>query len=71
MGPAPQSVETVINHRVINGRHIVVGVSGGVRVEPWQFVSTQAVVQDRYGALEAHRANAKAGPLPIEAWWWD
>ena len=32
--PVPRQVETVINHRVINRRHIVAGVSGGVMVAP-------------------------------------
>ena len=30
----PRQVETVINHRVINRRHVVAGVSGGVMVAP-------------------------------------
>jgi hypothetical protein len=72
LGAAPQSVDTVINHRVINQKHIVAGVSGGVRVEPWQLVSSAAIETDSYGALEAHRAHATADEnLPIEAWWWD
>jgi hypothetical protein len=71
LGVAPQSVDTVINHRVIGGRHIIVGVSGGVHARPSEFVSTERFVDDSYGALKAHRANARAGQLPIEAWWWD
>ena len=71
LGPAPQSVETVINHRVINGKHIIVGVSGGVHVEPWRFVSGQSIATDDYGALKARRTHAQADKLPVEAWWWD
>ncbi|MEX2113289.1 MAG: DUF1598 domain-containing protein [Pirellulales bacterium] len=73
LGQAPQSVETVINHRVINGRHIVAGVSGGVSVSPWQFTSAESIKPDDYGALRAHRAQAQAqaDKLPLEAWWWD
>jgi hypothetical protein len=71
LGAAPQSVETVINHRVINGRHIVAGVSGGVSVSPWQFTSAESIKTDEYGALKANRAHAKADALPVEAWWWD
>ena len=33
-GAVPRQVETVINHRVINRRQIVAGVSGGVMVAP-------------------------------------
>jgi hypothetical protein len=71
LGPAPQSVDTVINHRVIGGKHIIVGVSGGVRAEPYRFVAKGSIKTDDYGALKAHRANSKAGDLPLEAWWWD
>ncbi len=71
LGQAPQSVETVINHRVINGRHIVAGVSGGVSVSPWKFTSAESIQADDYGALQAHRAGAQADKLPLEAWWWD
>ena len=38
LGTAPHSVETVINHRRIGGKQLVVGVSGGVRAEPWKYV---------------------------------
>jgi hypothetical protein len=71
LGNAPQSVESVINHRIIGGKHIVVGVSGGVHVEPWQLVKTEAIVNDDYGALKARRATTKVEDLPLEAWWWD
>jgi hypothetical protein len=73
LGQAPQSVETVINHRVINGRHIIAGVSGGVSVSPGQYTQAQSIQTDTYGALKAHRvhAEAKVKKLPVEAWWWD
>ena len=50
LGPAPRSVETVINHRVVNGRHIIVGVSGGVHVAPWSLTNAEAIKADTYGA---------------------
>jgi hypothetical protein len=71
LGPAPRKVETVINHRIIGGKHIVVGVSGGVLVSPWQFVSSQAIETDTYGALRAEQRHAKSEDLPMGAWWWD
>jgi hypothetical protein len=71
LGPVPQSVDTVINHRVVAGKHVIVGVSGGVRVEPWRLVSGEAIKTDGYGALPARRVAARAGELPIAAWWWD
>ncbi len=71
LGPVPQSVDTVINHRVINQKHIVVGVSGGVHVEPWTFVRGSSIATDNYGKLSAERTGAAAKELPLEAWWWD
>ena len=72
LGPAPQSVDSVINHRVMNQRLIIVGVSGGVMARPSKFVNEQAIVTDSYGALKAERTNDRAQrDLPLEAWWWD
>ncbi|HEY2892700.1 MAG TPA: DUF1598 domain-containing protein [Pirellulales bacterium] len=71
LGPAPHQVQTVINHRVIGGKHIIVGVSGGVSVSPWQFVKTSSIKTDTYGKLEAEQRAAAAGQMPADAWWWD
>jgi hypothetical protein len=71
MWAAPQSVESVINHRLVGGKHLIVGVSGGVLAEPAKFVTASAIKVDGYGALGAQRANAAAGELPLDAWWWD
>ncbi|MGD9724234.1 MAG: DUF1598 domain-containing protein [Pirellulales bacterium] len=71
LGTAPQSVDTVINHRLLNGRNLIVGVSGGVLARPSDFVGEGRVVKDSYGAPQARRTHAQAGELPIEAWWWD
>ena len=70
LGNAPRSVESVVNHRLVGGEHLIVGVSGGVRAEPAKYVG-KAIQSDRYGALSAQRANSAAGELPVEAWWWD
>jgi hypothetical protein len=71
LGTAPQSVESVINHRLVNGKHLIVGVSGGVLAEPAKFVGRASIKTDNYGALDAQRANAAAEELPLRAWWWD
>ena len=74
LGPAPKEVETVANYRVIRSGdkiHTIAGVSGGVRVDPQQLVSTGAIEIDRYGALKAERSTAEPGQLPLQAWWWD
>jgi Protein of unknown function (DUF1598) len=72
LGASPESVDSVINHRLVNGKHVVVGVSGGVRVQPWSLVSHETIKADTYGGLKAQRAQSKAAAnLPLEAWWWD
>jgi hypothetical protein len=66
----PREVESVVNHRVAGGRHILVGVSGGVSIDPSSLVRADALVQDDYGALQENQR-----PLPADlhraAWWWD
>ncbi|RIK88609.1 MAG: hypothetical protein DCC67_00265 [Planctomycetota bacterium] len=77
-GRAPRTVETVINHRVIGGRHVIAGVSGGV----WLDGGTSAKVIGATGDAAAKLAAIKASPrtplaLPSNghehdmAWWWD
>jgi truncated hemoglobin YjbI len=72
VGPAPRQVETVINHRKVGGRYLVVGVSGGVHAEPWKFVSTEKLRTDKKGTLAARRASYEAPKgLALDRWWWD
>jgi hypothetical protein len=69
---APQTVETVINHRVVNKVNIIVGVSGGVRIDPNSLVKPTAIKTDDYGLLKADRIGA--APKKDETrqrWWWD
>lgn len=70
-GPAPSSVQSVINHRIIHQKHIVVGVSGGVHVAPQVVTRREAIKIDTYGALSARRKNATQADLPLGSWWWD
>ncbi|MFV1965876.1 MAG: DUF1598 domain-containing protein [Pirellulaceae bacterium] len=70
-GYAPTQVESVINHRVIDGKRIMVGVSGGVQVDANHFVRTTNFEADDYGLLRAQRKSAAPGELPLDAWWWD
>jgi len=72
LASAPKTVETVINHRVINRRHIVAGVSGGVRIDPQALVQREALETDSYGLLPAERkAAAVPTDLGRDDWWWD
>jgi hypothetical protein len=67
----PREVESIINHREISESQIVVGVSGGVRVEPWQQMSDGKLWTDRTGQLEQRRKSAAPKKLEQDIWWWD
>lgn len=72
LAAAPASVETVVNHRLVNGKHVVAGISGGVHVAPASLVKRDAMQVDQTGSLDSQRARAMpAGDLPRDIWWWD
>ena len=71
LGVAPTKVETVINHRIVNGKQIVAGISGGVTVEPRKLISASGVKTDTYGLMKAEHAGSAPKNLPLNAWWWD
>ena len=68
-GNVPREVETVINHRIINQRTILAGVSGGVMVAPSD-VLKEARATDSAGTT-IERATPAPKELAAEAWWWD
>jgi len=64
--PVPREVDSVVNHRVYNGRDVVVQVAGGVRAD------LMAVVKDQQIAKESSKLATIATPqLPAGRWWWD
>ena len=72
---APRTVETVVNHRVIAGRHIIAGVSGGVWLDGAKtlHVSAEAVSGRTFPARSVQRpamASDAAASSTIR-WWWD
>ena len=69
-GTAPRTVETVMNHRIIDRKHVVVGVSGGVSVDAQNLLQLRPIEPDTYGQLDGDRANA-APPAAAGRWWWD
>jgi hypothetical protein len=66
-GAVPRQVETVINHRVINRRHVVAGVSGGVMVAPADMLKESQTDSE----LAQQRRAALPSGLPNRSWWWD
>jgi len=71
MGPAPTEVDSVMNHRVIGGRHVVAAVSGGVRVETDGLSAREAVKTDPYGSMASDRGASQPKPMDRRTWWWD
>ncbi len=79
----PQGVETVINHRVIGGRHIIAGISGGVWVDGSKSLAMAAASGEAATTLASMRkapaavtaANddspGKEGSSGEIVWWWD
>jgi hypothetical protein len=69
---APREVDTIMNYRVVRGKHIVAGVSGGVSVDASELVSKSAIKADNYGELTAELANGKpTKKVTARHWWWD
>ncbi len=71
LSAAPSTVQTVVNHRLIQRKHVVAGVSGGVSVDSSKFVSKPAIQVDDYGDLKAEHAGSLPENLPAGVWWWD
>lgn len=70
-GHAPQEVDSVINHRVVNRVHILAAVSGGVNVDCRELVGDEAIQPDRQGALASVRERTRPAGVPNANWWWD
>ena len=67
----PRTVESVVNHRVYDGRDVVVQVAGGVRAE-----ITPAITGDTSVLASTQRLNGispltRPAGLPDTRWWWD
>jgi hypothetical protein len=66
----PKEIDSVVNHRVYNGKDIVVQVAGGVRGDVMSVVKDTKLTPEspRLGSLTN---TAKAPQLPAGRWWWD
>lgn len=70
-GFAPTEVESVVNYRLLNQRQFVVGVSGGVAVDPEQWLDQETLVTDVSLRSKIEQSQAAAAELPRPVWWWD
>jgi hypothetical protein len=67
-GIVPRQVETVVNHRVINRRHIIAGVSGGVMVAPGDMLREN---RTESSTLVKERVPKPPREAASRIWWWD
>ena len=70
-GQAPKSVETVMNHRVVNRVNILAVVSGGVTVNCRSLVAPKAIETDRQGELGSEHQRSAPEKEAADRWWWD
>jgi hypothetical protein len=67
----PVEVDSVVNYRLINQRHIVAGISGGVSVHAAEIMAKAKRV-DRYKLRRTYEASQPTDKRdPDERWWWD
>ena len=66
----PRETDSVVNHRVFNGRDIVVQVAGGVRADLMS-VLTNSELRQQSPRLAGVAEDSKPAQLPEGRWWWD
>jgi hypothetical protein len=66
----PREADTVVNHRVYNGRDVVVQVAGGVEADVLSALDS-AEIEAADPALNKVAELATAPELPAGRWWWD
>lgn len=66
----PQQTESVVAHRVFNGKDVVLQVAGGVRADLLSVVTDPGIKQVS-PRLDSVADTAKPGDLPANRWWWD
>jgi hypothetical protein len=65
----PKEVDSVVNHRVFNGKDVVVQVAGGVTPNILNAVSNPEARHE--SAAPAQAAEAAKASVKTDRWWWD
>ncbi|MDX1965379.1 MAG: DUF1598 domain-containing protein [Pirellulales bacterium] len=69
---APAWVESVVNHRVVNKKQVIVGISGGVRVDLAKLADPDNLFTETKGFLHnEHKYHGHTRPQAAASWWWD
>ena len=71
LGPMPQTVDSVINDCSAGRDEFIVGVSGGVRIDPEYMLRTDPIRVNRSGKVASIHAAAKPPAIEDNRWWWD
>jgi hypothetical protein len=66
----PKSIMSVVNHRVYNGKDIVVQVAGGVDGQIRKVLNDPRVFREAAN-LAGAQVKGRAPQLPEGRWWWD
>ncbi len=66
----PKEVDSVVNHRVYNGREIVVQVAGGVQGDVMSMLK-DAKKTPEVPRLKSIAQQGQAAERPVGCWWWD
>ena len=70
MPPVPRTVDSVVNHRVYNGRDVVVQVAGGVRADLGSLLADRGRLKPN-AKLNHIAPAARPADLDSDRWWWD
>lgn len=70
-GSSPSEVPSIVNHRVIDRRHVIVGVSGGVTVDIANTLNGIKTNDDAQLASKRSSSSRKPSVQSSDAWWWD
>jgi hypothetical protein len=65
-----KTIQSVVNHRVYNGKDIVVQVAGGVDGRMRNVLENRNVFREAK-ALASEKSKGRAPELPEGRWWWD
>ena len=68
--PVPRTVDSVVNHRVYNGRDVVVQVAGGVTADFGSLLADRGTIKANV-KLNRIAPAARAANLDSDRWWWD
>jgi hypothetical protein len=68
---APASVETVINHRMLNQKQILAAASGGVDISSAAYVGGSAIRVEKGNRLDSEYQRGAPVGQPRDSWWWD